>query len=1390
MRSFLRHDNDYCHGCPLFRDKGHTTTYIPTDVVYQDTAADGETPQVDILFVGEAPNHIEDSYGQPFAGDTGHEIRAALSKAGLGHSYALANVVRCRPRDVSGNNRPPTVEEVAACSHYVNQDIEKLNPKVVVLVGNLAVQTLTPTPEWKGKGAGKLKGQIYRKDGRTHLVTVNPSGYLRSNSGPEKRRFYRHINSAATFLTGETTTWSEKGSVVVLDTLEKFDRTLDFFLNECTNPVAVDCETRNLNKVGPNKIATIQLSASADLAYVIPVDHWDSPFKTKEEKKHIKQGLKRLFSSTKTKFPFWIAHNSQFDTAMIIRHFRIARIAKRVVDTQFLAFLQDENQVGSEDGGKSEFNALRLKDLARELLGFYYYDTDLSDAIAARHGADGGSLWNLSLDRLSEYGGTDAYVTFRLFYYYRRWLTRQGYETALKFAVRWYGRVSHLLTKMSMNGFRADPVQLQYLLSDKSPIISRLEELPKQIYATTQAKKANDILLNVDPRTKGMRPLFGKKPWVLDVNKKSHRIHVFIDSCGLEALSFGKDGTASLDKAFLEEYKAHPIIQMYQEYSGLYKLRSSYLNSIDKILYSNPDNAADGRIHAGFHALRTVTGRLSSSNPNLQQLPKGNPWTAKAAIRSMYAARPGYILVECDYGQAEVRWWAQISGDHQYAALFKEMKALREEYKRTGDKELGKKVKAEADIHKKVASIMFKKSVYEVTKDERQRAKALCVVKGTWVRTDLGLEKIEDVVARFNGIQKLETREGAENATKTWHLEVPKTYTLKTSRGYELSGRPEHPVLVWRDTKLTWVELQHLLSTDHVVIRRDANLWPSKEIQLQPYVWSRDGQSGYMPNGCLFPSSLTPDLGRLCGYLTAEADCTNEANIQFVNKNESIVHDFERILIENFGTGFSKILNDDGCWAITLNASISRFLRENSLAEIATSHTKQIPAAILKSPREVLSEYVRGYWAGDGCTGSACKALTASSDLAHQLQMVLLDLGVVTTRSVDYRVTSVGEGYYWTVAATGKDASHFMQVLPPLREGTFVQPKWFSSNIDNIPGLQLKIRAFRKENPYLKGSDKKYSGQRKYPSLPWTSAKEISTSFARENQETLLSGLQSRDSILAKDISEILSKNWYLDSIEAVTSIVKENQEVYDFTIPGSHSFVSQGLISHNCFGCIFGQASKTLAAILGISHEEAIELQDLFIQEFEKAGRWLTDIETQARLTGIVTTPFGRRRHLADLYEIDDGAGNRRARNSPIQASSSDTTALAAWRIQTWIEDNNKPYEVINCVHDAITLEVPMNFDMVKEVVALFSEMMVDSIPDFLKQEFNIDMIVPMEIDFDLGVRWGHMLGYDGVESSLRPIFDKCEAWDKELIAGTPWNEIALRESCFQDPEKLVVAP
>lgn len=945
MRAALQQEQDYCHGCPLFREKSNRTVYVPTDVVY-DRVDENDMPKVDLLVVGEAPGKTEDYIGMPFAGASGKELRAALSRAGVDSSYAISNVVRCRPTDDQGNNRPPTVEEIAACSNYIRQDIKQLDPKVVVLVGNHAIQTLSENPEWEGKGVRRLQGQVHlTEDGKTHLVTVHPASFLRNQSAPQRRRFFRHIKAAGRFVTGKQTIYSSKGEVELLDDFDYLNEVLDWFEFKCKVPVAIDTETRNLNQVAKNKVATIQLSADDDLAYVIPIQHWGSPW-TKEQLKHIKKRLRRILGSSKTRIPLWIMHNAQFDMGIVFKYLRLKRIAKPVIDTMFLAYLQDENQCGDDDGGKKTaiFSSFALKTLARELLGFYFYDTELSDAMAARAGADGGSLWNLHIDRLAEYGGTDAYVTRRLFKFYCKWLERQDYTTAVPFAEKWYSRIAHLLTKMSAAGFAVDTDQLDYLRGDDSPILTRLAELPALILDTSEAKKANSLLLKTDDRTAGMKPLFGKKPWVLNIRKKDHRVKLFVDACGLDAISFTKKHKEpQINKAYFEHYKEHPVIQLYREYSGLDKLRSSYLESVDEILYSKPDNRFDGRIHANFHATRTVTGRMASFDPNLQQLPKGFRNNAKAAIRSMYGASPGHVLIECDYGQAEVRWWAQLAGDKQYAKLFREMKALRDEYKRTGDKALGKKVKLECDIHKKVASIMFRLALADISKDRRQKAKALC-------------------------------------------------------------------------------------------------------------------------------------------------------------------------------------------------------------------------------------------------------------------------------------------------------------------------------------------------------------------------------------------------------------------------------------------------------FGSIYGQHYKTLAAILGIEPEEALELQETFVKEFARAGQWLTDIEREAEAFGIVSTPMGRVRHLLDMFQLDEGAGKRRARNSPIQAVSSDTTALAAWRIQDWIEKNNRPYRIINCVHDAITMEVPLDYDMVEEVIDLFQTMMVDTIDDFLKEEFGIDMIVPMEIDYDLGVRWGHMLGYDGVRRDLRPIFDRCVGWDQELVSGTPWHDISYREFDFWD--------
>lgn len=154
MRKLMKQDPVYCAGCPIYRDKRRRTTYVPTDVHYNEVGPDEETPVVDVLIIGEAVGRVEDNVGLPFAGEAGVELQSALKRAGVGHSYAMANIVRCRASNEDGSGRDPSLEEITACSNYIKKDIEALQPKIVVYAGNQPLQALNPNPEWAGKGAG------------------------------------------------------------------------------------------------------------------------------------------------------------------------------------------------------------------------------------------------------------------------------------------------------------------------------------------------------------------------------------------------------------------------------------------------------------------------------------------------------------------------------------------------------------------------------------------------------------------------------------------------------------------------------------------------------------------------------------------------------------------------------------------------------------------------------------------------------------------------------------------------------------------------------------------------------------------------------------------------------------------------------------------------------------------------------------------------------------------------------------------------------------------------------------------------------------------------------------------------------------------------------------
>jgi len=141
-------------------------------------------PTADLMFVGEGPGAQEDEQGLPFVGRSGQLLdKLVLEEMGLTRdAFYIANVVKCRPPD----NRDPRPDEIAACRPWLEQQIELIDPKVIVTLGNFSSRLLLDTAE----GITKLRGSAYpyrtSGDGSTvHLVpTFHPAAVLRGGGEP------------------------------------------------------------------------------------------------------------------------------------------------------------------------------------------------------------------------------------------------------------------------------------------------------------------------------------------------------------------------------------------------------------------------------------------------------------------------------------------------------------------------------------------------------------------------------------------------------------------------------------------------------------------------------------------------------------------------------------------------------------------------------------------------------------------------------------------------------------------------------------------------------------------------------------------------------------------------------------------------------------------------------------------------------------------------------------------------------------------------------------------------------------------------------------------------------------------------------------------------------
>ena len=216
-----------------------------------------------------------------------------------------------------------------------------------------------------------------------------------------------------------------------------------------------------------------------------------------------------------------------------------------------------------------------------------------------------------------------------------------------------------------------------------------------------------------------------------NINSTQQLGHILFDKLGLPPVKKTKTGYSTSAEVLEKLRGKHPIVEAVLDYRQLAKLKSTYVDGLMKVI------APDGRIHTSFQNTVTATGRLSSTEPNLQNIPVRTELGAE--LRKMFVAPEGKVLVDADYSQIELRLLAHIAGDEHMIAAF-----------RSGE-----------DIHTVTASQVFGVPPESVTHEMRRRAKAVNfgIVYGI---SDFSLS--QDI-----GVTRAEAREYMDKYFATYH---------------------------------------------------------------------------------------------------------------------------------------------------------------------------------------------------------------------------------------------------------------------------------------------------------------------------------------------------------------------------------------------------------------------------------------------------------------------------------------------------------------------------------------------------------------------------------------------------------------------------------------------
>lgn len=615
----------------------------------------------DFIFVGEAPGRDEVLKKRPFIGQAGQLLNQTLSFLNIERQRCLiTNACSCRPE----SNRTPTFEEIQNCYNRLEYEIKQKQPKVIIALGGTAVQAIFNNKDLKISTVRKTPG-IWSDEFKCWIVpTFHPASLLYVPSRfTDYMRDLKKIKSLQNKAQGEMVSLETK--VYLLDTLERVFRGIDII--ETKDCVAVDIECTGLDW-RKDKIIALGFTYKENTAVIIPEKILEYNI--------VRFRLQKLFRNKNIKFIF---QSGQFDTKFLKSQYGFeARVDE---DTMLMHYCTDERR-GTHN----------LTDLSMEYLGAKNYEAEFKKTIPrfVGEGKDKrpGNYGDAPKETLYKYLGHDTDYTFKLYKIFKNILDSKNYNTVRE---RVYKKISipgtNMLREVEMTGFKVD---LEYLGILEKKYKKQIKDLRDDIYH----------IVEVDLK-------FSPEQYVKDVGAKSIPKRFNLNSPkqlayvlqNLAHLPIKRDGVKKGTHRYTLEYIFHDVLKLdvsesrqdctkfvhygyrgdqdvYIENRRLKEPKSRLINNImlyrrhntiyTKFIVAMIEHAKyDSRIHGSFLLTGTETGRLASSNPNMQNIPRNSE------IRRMFIAKKGFRLVEADYSQVELRMLAFLSQDKTLLEIFR-----------------------------------------------------------------------------------------------------------------------------------------------------------------------------------------------------------------------------------------------------------------------------------------------------------------------------------------------------------------------------------------------------------------------------------------------------------------------------------------------------------------------------------------------------------------------------------------------------------------------------------------------------------------------------------------------------------------------------------------------